>query len=356
MVKDVPQPLTTGELRDKVFGLAARSGVRLTQIFVLPAGKGQVANAFAAKNGIVLFTDYLLAHLNKREVDAIAAHELAHLRYKHPTKRMMAFFAAMFLPFYFKPVASLLAGLFILPFELMPSQKTGANGMLSVWHGLRAFEQFSQRDFVLVMIGLGVFYFISRHFESVADATAVHVTGDPEALITGLLRVSRLNFMPIQFGKVSEAWLTHPSMARRARRIAEAGGMAPERLQEILVRYNAESAQRYAPMPAVALDDRYTVPDASDPESARSMVKRRALTQARLWANFALSVLTPALVSFLVVHLQLEGNAALAAYVAGIAITAAVVVLCGIWIAQAGYAGDKARVLARLERDPLHFA
>lgn len=354
MVKDVPQPLTAGELRNKVFGLAARLGVRLSQIFVLPAGKGQVANAFAAKSGIVIFTDYLLAHLNKREVDAIAAHELAHLRYKHPTKRTIAFFAAMFLPFYFKAVTSVLAGLFMLPFELLPSQKAGAQGMLSVWRGLRTFEQFSQRDFVLVMIGLTVFYFISRHFESVADATAVHLTGDPEALITGLLRVSRLNFMPIQFGKMSEAWLTHPSMARRARRIAEAGGMAPERLQEILVEYNAESAQRDAPMPAVAPDDRYTVPNASDPESARSMVKRRALTQARLWANFALSVLTPALVSFLVVHFHFEGNEALAAYVAGIAIAAALVVLCGIWIAQAGYAGEKARVLARLERDPLH--
>lgn len=353
LVKDVPQPLTTGELRDKVFGMAARLGVSLSQIFVLPAGKGQVANAYAAKNRIVMFTDYLLEHLSKREVDAVAAHELAHLRYKHPTKRLIAFFAAMFSPFYFKSVASLLAGLVMLPMEFLPSHTMAAGRMLSVWRAMRAFEQFSQRDFVLVVVGLTVFYFISRHFESVADATAVQVTGDPEALITGLLRVSSLNFTPIQFGKLAETWLTHPSLERRARRIAEAGGMAPERLEEILVCYNADSAQRDAAMPAVAPEDHYSVPDASDPELARSVVKRRVQSQARLWAYFAVSVLTPALASFLVVHLALEGYAALAVYVAGFAMTAALVVLCGIWMAQTSLAGEKDRVLRRFEREHL---
>ena len=356
IVKDVPQPLTTGELRDKVFGMAGRLGVRLSQIFVLPAGKGQIANAYAAKNTIVMFTDYLLEHLSKREVDAVAAHELAHLRYKHPTKRVMAFFAGMFSPFYFKSVASLLAGLLLLPFEFLPSRGMDPTRMLGVWRGLHAFEQFSQRDFVLVMVGLTIFFFISRHFENVADATAVHVTGDPEALITALLRISRLNFTPIQWGKLTESWLTHPSLARRAQRIAEAGGMPPEKLQEILAQYNAESVQRDAAMPAVAPEDHYSAPDATDPELARSAVKQRAKTQVRLLANLAISVLTPALVSFLIVHLGLEGYPALAAYAAGILVTVAVVVLVGVWVAQSGYAGEKAHLLRRLERDHLHFS
>lgn len=353
IVKNIPLPLTTGELRDKVFAMAGRLGVKLSQVFVLPAGKGQIANAYAAKNRVVMFTDYLLEHLSKREVDAIAAHELAHLRYKHPTKRLLVFLGAIFLPFYFKSIASLLGGLLILPFELVPSHATGSKGMLTVWRGLRAFEQFSQRDFVLVMVGLTVFFFISRHFENVADATAVHVTGDPEGLITGLLRVSRLNFTPIQWGKFSESWLTHPSMARRAQRIAEAGGMAPDRLQEILMRYSAESTQRDAVMPAVAPEDRYPVPDASDPELARSAVKQRVRTQARLWANFLLSVLTPALGSYLIVHLGLEGYTAAAGYGLGFVITVAVVVASGLWMAQSSLAGEKARLLQRLERDHL---
>lgn len=228
--------------------------------------------------------------------------------------------------------------------------------MLSVWRGLHAFEQFSQRDFVLVMVGLTIFFFISRHFENVADATAVHVTEDPEALITALLRISRLNLTPIQWGKLTESWLTHPSLARRAQRIAEAGGMAPEKLREILLQYNAESVQRDAVMPAVAPEDHYSAPDAADPELARSAVKHRVKTQVRLWTNLAMSVLTPALVSVLIVHLGLEGYAALAAYAAGILITAAVVVLVGLWAAQSGYAAEKARLRRRLESDHLHFS
>ena len=100
--------------------------------------------------------------------------------------------------------------------------------------GTGALADWPQKDFVLVMLGLTGFYFVSRHFENVADATAVRLTGDPEAQITGLLRISRLNFTPIQWGKLSESWLTHPSIVRRAQRIATAGGMAPERLREIL--------------------------------------------------------------------------------------------------------------------------
>src|SRR5438067_5713744 len=59
----LPQPLTTGELRDRVFALARKAGVKIQQVFVMPAGKGAMANAFAARNNMVIFTDYLLQRL-----------------------------------------------------------------------------------------------------------------------------------------------------------------------------------------------------------------------------------------------------------------------------------------------------
>ena len=49
VMKSYPQPLETGELRDRIFALAGRLGVKVRRVFVLPAGKGQVANAYAAK-------------------------------------------------------------------------------------------------------------------------------------------------------------------------------------------------------------------------------------------------------------------------------------------------------------------
>ena len=79
-----PEALTTGELRDRVFEMAKRATVQIKQVFVVSAGRMQIANAYATGAQTVMFTDYLLQRLNKREVDAIAGHELSHLRHGHP--------------------------------------------------------------------------------------------------------------------------------------------------------------------------------------------------------------------------------------------------------------------------------
>ena len=201
----------------------------------------------------------------------------------------------------------MLTGLIGIPLAFLPA--SAARSMIMRWWfaGTGALADWPQKDFVLVMLGLTGFYFLSRHFENVADATAVRLTGDPEAQITGLLRISRLNFMPIQWGKLSESWLTHPSMVRRAQRIAAAGGMAPERLQEILFRCNAEAVQRDTVMPTVPAEDRYAVPVANDPEIIRGAVRHRAMAKLKLWALLAVYVLPPALFSLLILRKPLEG-------------------------------------------------
>src|SRR5207249_9657587 len=89
---------TRGELRDRVFTLASKAGVSISQIFVLPTGKSQVANAYASGNRVVMFTDYLLQHLTKHEVEGVAAHEIAHIQLGHVKKRALTFYAALILP------------------------------------------------------------------------------------------------------------------------------------------------------------------------------------------------------------------------------------------------------------------
>jgi Zn-dependent protease with chaperone function len=347
VMKNYPQPLTTGELRDRVFALAGRLGVKVAQVFVLPAGKGQVANAYAAKNKIVMFTDYLLEHLSKREVDAVAAHELAHLQHKHPGKRGLAFYAAVLLPTYFRWVSSMVTALIMIPLGFLPTRVAGAKWMLHVWTGMSRFEQWSQRDFALVMLGLTGFYFLSRRFENVADATAVRLTGDPEAQITGLLKLNRLNFTPIQWGKASEGWLTHPSTLRRAERIAAAGGMAPERLQQILQQYAAQGSAASV----VPAEDRYPVPAVGDPEKIRTALRDRTTRQGKMWAQLVLYVLPPALCSLLIQRMHVEGNNALAVYLGGIVITAVLVTLAGVWLGESGRARERTRLAQRFERE-----
>lgn len=351
VTKSYPQAVTTGELRDRILALAARMGVQVSRIFVLPAGKGQIANAYAARNKTVIFTDYLLERCSKREVDATAAHELAHLRHRHPGKRGAAFMAAIFLPAYFPLLSSLLSALIALPFGWLAST-SGIRLQLQFFQVLEWFEQWSQRDFVLIMLGLTGFYFLSRHFENQADETAVRVAGDPEAQITGLLKISRLNFMPIRWGKTSEGWLTHPSTVKRAERIAALGGLAPERLQQILQQYEAGTGSgEVAADPAA--EDRYAIPSAGDAEQLRAVARDGLMKKLRAWVLLTIHVLPLTAFSLLILHSHLEGWAAAAAYAAGMAVTAVLVILGGVWLGSMGRAGRKRRLLRRFANEHL---
>jgi Zn-dependent protease with chaperone function len=351
VTRSYPQAVTTGELRDRILALAARMGVKVSRIFVLPAGKGQIANAYAAKNKTVIFTDYLLEHLSKRQVDATVAHELAHLRHKHPGKRGFAFMAAIFLPAYFPLMSNLFSSLIALPLGWLASA-AGIKFQVQFFLAMQWFEQWSQRDFVLIMLGLTGFYFLSRRFENQADETAVRVAGDPEAQITGLLKISRLNFMPIRWGKTSEGWLTHPSTVKRAERIAALGGLAPERLQQILQQYEARisSAELGA---GAAAEDRYAIPAAGDAERLRAAARDGLMKKLWAWVLLTVHVLPLTAFSLLILHRQLEGWAAAAAYAAGVAVTAVLVILGGVWLGSMGRAARKRRLLQRFANQHL---
>jgi len=54
-----PNALTTGELRDRAFALAAQLRVRLQQIYLLPPGKARLANAFARSGNSIMLTEVL---------------------------------------------------------------------------------------------------------------------------------------------------------------------------------------------------------------------------------------------------------------------------------------------------------
>src|SRR5258708_5486289 len=204
-----PFALTTGELRDRVFFLAAQLRVKLKQIYLLPPNKSRLANADARSGHSILLTHFLLSHLTRREVDAMISHELAHLKHGHPKLlgfAMMGGFALIAIPY------------FMLPWP-------------QDWKPLF--------DVLFILVPLLAVYFVARRFEFTADATSVRTTGDPEALITCLVKLHRLNLMPLQWGRWNEKLMTHPSTVRRAESIARLSGLSNERLAELL----NESAQ-----------------------------------------------------------------------------------------------------------------
>jgi Zn-dependent protease with chaperone function len=315
LTRAYPFALTTGELRDRVFDLAKKAGVEVRQIFVLPTGKGQVANAYASGAQVVMFTDYLLERLTKREVDGVAAHELSHLRYKHVPKRLAAFYCALVLP---ALLAGFFQGFFASSLHLLHLQTPT---VLRLYSAGMWFWHWSQRDFILILLGLAGFYFLSRRFEHEADAGAVLLTGDPEAQITGLLKLSRLNLMPIHWGRGTSLWITHPSTVHRAERIAAAGGMSAEQLNAILEKYRAEASVQAALPGQPETGLHYSVPESSSEKAVRSAARTRHLHQIRLWTGLLAYIAPSAIMAGLVHFGRLTGNFALAAYIIGLLAT-----------------------------------
>ena len=207
-----PNALTTGELRDRAFQLAGLLRIKLQQIYLLPPSKSRMANAFARSGRSILLTHYLLSHLTRREVDSVVAHELAHIKHDHPRFlgfALMGGFAAVAVPY------------FIFP---SPPQ----------WKPLF--------DVLFIAVPLLSYYFVARRFEFTADATSVRVTGDPAAMITALVKLHRLNLLPLQWGKWNEKFLTHPSTMRRAGAIARLASLSDERIAQLVQESMGSSA------------------------------------------------------------------------------------------------------------------
>jgi Zn-dependent protease with chaperone function len=200
-----PQSVTSGPLRDRIFELAARAGVRLKQLYVMPMARLQGANAFAVSNGTVMLTDVLLAQLSEREVLAVMAHEVAHLKHKHPQKIAQT-------------------GMFTLIFPLLVFETLA---MMRVTPFILAVA-------IPAVCSLLATLVVRRRFEYQADAAAIELCHDPEALITGLVRISALNRVPLHWSRWAEHSLSHPSTRRRIARIAEGAKLAPERVESLL--------------------------------------------------------------------------------------------------------------------------
>lgn len=210
----VPQALTTGPLRERITELAARAGTAVHHVHVLGAESVRMANAFALRGGRVLLTDHLLSQLSRREVDAIVAHELAHLKESHPLQLQLALLGA----------GALAAPLLMLPI--------------------------GPAAFVLPgIVGYAAFLFVSRRFEYVADRRAAEWTGDAAALVSGLVRLARINHYPVAWSRAREWTLTHPSTRRRAEALV-AKGLLPAEQARALLAAPADDAERWPVSPA----------------------------------------------------------------------------------------------------------
>jgi hypothetical protein len=194
------------------------------------------------------FTDYLLAQLDRREVDAIAAHELGHLRHKHPQKLTFGMVAVL------------------VPAMSIGSQYLGAWGLA-----------------VASVVAALAFSALSRRFERQADAAAMELTGDPEAVISGLARLAQLNHLPLEWNKWDGSILTHPSTLARIRFVARRAGIDEARIRTLIESGLGER-------------ELYEIPSGVSAERVYSAGFRARHLAKMGWLLFAMQTATPALI------------------------------------------------------------
>lgn len=196
--------LKSGELRNRALRMASQMGVTLGRVYMVPAGKGHLTNAYGMSNAIGL-TDSLGKYLTKAQIDFVIAHELAHVKLKHGRKSLLL-------------VITIFVILTLMLFRL--SQ-----------YALR-FQPIAQ---VAVIIGpLVAIYYCSRRFEYSADGAAVEFTDNPEIAIRALANLHKIHEVPVQYNRFAELFMSHPSFSPRVEAIATIGQIPARRLADIL--------------------------------------------------------------------------------------------------------------------------
>jgi Zn-dependent protease with chaperone function len=195
----------SSETRNRALPMARRLGIDLRRVYVVPAGRGHLTNAFGFGASIGL-TDNLGKYLDKSQIDFIIAHELAHVEKKHGRTRLLLMIAI------FSATAALL---------------------LSFRRELVSFRPVL--DVLLTLAPLATFYFFSRRHEYEADRRAAELTHDPESAVRAMRRLPRATGEPMQCSRAAEMFLTHPAPIRRVEAISRAAiklGTTPDRVGE----------------------------------------------------------------------------------------------------------------------------
>jgi len=196
--------LKSGELRNRAFKMAGQMGVTLQRVYMVPAGKGHLANAYGMSHAIGL-TDSLGKYLTKAQMDYVIGHELAHVKLKHNRKHLFM-------------VLGIFSTMTVLLFRF----------------SRYALPLHALAQIAVIFVPLAVIYYFSREWEYSADRVAVEFTGAPEVAIRGLVNLHKVHEVPMQTAKFSEFFMTHPSLARRVAAIARIGQIPAQELSRIL--------------------------------------------------------------------------------------------------------------------------
>ena len=170
-----------------------RSGAKRPLLFEMPVPGGRFVNAFAfasPKASSVVFTDSAVQLLSAREQAAVFAHEVAHLEHyaRRGSRVAWAFTYGLVLT---APLGAAVA------LDWLP-----AGRVIAAWS-------------VLLIVGFVWSLSFRKANETESDLRALELCEDPEALVSGLTKMTIAGRMPRRWSVELEHGSSHPSLARR---------------------------------------------------------------------------------------------------------------------------------------------
>lgn len=204
------QPLAEGDLLEDCRVLAQKCELPNVRFECIPLSGGVIANALALpslRGSSVLFTETLLERFNREEILAVAAHELAHFDH-YNTAYLRRLSKVNYLLIATGVASGPAARIVGAEWGLVPS---------SVW-------------LLIVFVALALRAHGKQRQETICDLKAAKLTGNPEAVISGLTKLYTIARLPRRLDSRTEQAATHPSLARRIRDIRKAAGSQPATL------------------------------------------------------------------------------------------------------------------------------
>ncbi|MBZ5595774.1 MAG: M48 family metalloprotease [Acidobacteriia bacterium] len=156
--------LPTGELRSHIVELAQKAGIRLNEIYLLPAAEGRLDAPYMVRRRRLFLSDALLKMPHTKETEAVLAREFVHLRGRHREVLIGAAILALPLIYRFSHLAAVEGA---LPWAI--------RGPLLVW---------------LAPVTL---YLLWRRFERTTDAEAAKISGNPAAVLDAPMKIAEFN-------------------------------------------------------------------------------------------------------------------------------------------------------------------
>jgi len=194
--------IADGKVKGKVDALCSKFGYGAESVRVIPRSGSTATNAFQAglfgsNVRIFVFENLLDRRLfSEKELEAVVAHELAHVEKRHVLKTLIGYISAYLL--------------FMLLFYVAALIFDSGSVVSLIIAQLAPYASF--------VLSLLVTLWIRRRFESEADARAGEL-GYGGALLTALKKIYRLNLMPAKRPKALSLFASHGDLRQRMREL-----------------------------------------------------------------------------------------------------------------------------------------